>query len=200
MKDLVCVSGPHGGGKTYLIDRLARESMFTIPSFEIDFLSEFTSFADLRDWERSLVRLYHRIFVSSLTVDREPGRCVLVSRGPLDSEAYIEAYHRLGWIEGAEYKVLRSIIDVIPAWPPTILLLPDLELNQARLQGRITEKVRAMRDTVFSREDQPEFLTALRQAFEDLSDRPNVLTIRDNEGPQMTAALDWILGTAPAAA
>ncbi|WP_433560422.1 hypothetical protein ACQP1O_22220 [Nocardia sp. CA-151230] len=51
------------------------------------------SFADLRDWEHCLVRLYHHVFVSSLTVDREPGRCVLVSRGPLDSEAYIEAYH-----------------------------------------------------------------------------------------------------------
>ncbi|MFI5719898.1 hypothetical protein [Nocardia sp. NPDC051750] len=194
MKESVCISGPHGGGKSYLIDALVNDSnLFRKTTFEIDFLSQFTSFSSLRDWERSLIRLYHRIFMASLTVDREPGRCVLISRGPLDSEAYIEAYYRLGWIEDPEYKVLRSIVDVIPAQPPTILLLPDLALNRRRLDGRRSQGVRAMRDTVFSREDAPEFLIALHAAFQDMSDRSNVLTISDNQDAELDAALEWIM-------
>ncbi|ATL72521.1 hypothetical protein [Nocardia terpenica] len=192
MKHCVCVSGPHGGGKTYLIDKLLTDDRFTDPAVDIDFLSEFGSFRALEDWERSLLRLYHRIVMPQL-IEPVPGRCVLVSRGAADSEAYIEAYARLGWISGDQHKRLRQIIDHLPAQPPTLLLLPDLDLNQQRLDGRIAQRVRGDRDTVFRREDQPEFLTTLHQAFAELADRPGVLTIHDNQPAQITEVIDWIL-------
>ncbi|MEV6774347.1 hypothetical protein AB0N05_37500 [Nocardia sp. NPDC051030] len=192
MKSSVCVSGPHGGGKTYMIDYLLADDRFVSPSVDIDFLSEFASFRVLEDWERSLLRLYHRIIMSQL-VEPVSGRCVLVSRGIADSEAYIEAYARLGWISGQQYKRLRQIIDNLPIRPTTLLLLPDLNLNQQRLTGRIAQHVRGDRDKVFHREDQPEFLAALHQAFAELADRPEVFTIGDNEGPALDEAIGWLL-------
>lgn len=191
MKPSVCVSGPHGGGKTYMIDWLLADSRFIAPSVDIDFLSEFASFRVLEDWERSLLRLYHRIVMAQL-VEPVQDRCVLISRGIADSEAYVEAYARLGWISDPQYKRLRQIIDNLPYRPPTLLLLPDLDLNQARLAARIAQRVRGDRDQVFRREDQPEFLTALHQAFTELSSRPEVFTVRDNEGPALDAAIGWL--------
>ncbi len=192
MKQLVCVSGPHGGGKTTLIGRLLESPMFKDPRNEIDLLNQFDSFSLLADWERSLVRLYHRIFKSSLTVDLEPDKCVLVSRGPLDSEAYITAYHRLGWISRSEHQLLRSVLDAIPTPVPAILLAPKGEVIRARLDGRTAQNVRRRRDQYFAREDQPEFIDALRDAFMELVDRPNVLLLHDNSDADMQKVLEWV--------
>jgi hypothetical protein len=193
-RDLVCVSGPHGGGKTTLIERLVALDTFKEPTFEIDFLSQFTTFSQLKDWERSLIRLYHRIFMSTVTVDRERGRCVLVSRGPLDSEAYIEAYHSLGWIEPSEYAVLRGALDAIPSPPATILMIPDAATLSERLEGRIAQGVRSVRDRVFAREDSPEFMATLRSAFVSMEDRPEVIVVRDNEAADIAAIVAWVRG------
>ncbi|WP_431230466.1 hypothetical protein [Paenarthrobacter nicotinovorans] len=192
MKQIVCVSGPHGGGKTTLIERLIKDTRFKEPKFEIDFLSQFGSFSKLADWERSLIRLYHRVFMSSLTVDREDGRTVLTSRGPLDSEAYITAYYRLGWISDSEYQVLSSVLSVIPEPVPTILLSPSSGVIQERLEGRIAQSVRSHRDKVFSREDSPEFVTALRDAFMEAADRPNVLLVSNNEDADIERIIAWV--------
>lgn len=196
MKPVITFSGPHGGGKTYLIDRLLeRRDEFTPPVYEVDFLSEFTSFKSLLDWERSLVRLYHRHFISSTSIQREvDGRCTVLSRGVLDSEAYIETYFRLGLVNGKEYRVLRDAVDSIPVIPPSVVLVPEEKTLRARLEGRIDQEVRSNRDQIFKREDQLDFLLMLSQVFREFRDRPGVFYLTDNESEQQDEIITWALG------
>jgi hypothetical protein len=197
MRPAVFFSGPHGGGKTTLIDRmLATSDRYRLPAFEIEFLSQFRSFPDLEDWERCLVRLYHRMYIAQSNAEpREPGTCTLISRGVRDSEAYIRAYGKLGIIPPDKVDILDRVLAGDRQPCPTVLLNPPLEVVRRRLSGRREAKVRAERDALFSFEDTDEFLVALWEAFEDMTSREDVLLLRDNEAADIARAAAWIGGS-----
>lgn len=107
-------SGPHGGGKSTLIEKLHAHSLFIENDFDIDFTTDFPNLNSLSSFERSLIRLYHRYFIGQYAYSlakKYPDKFILTNRTVYDSEAYVYAYNKLGWITGQEYEKLKFVID-----------------------------------------------------------------------------------------
>ncbi|MFI0938580.1 AAA family ATPase [Streptomyces sp. NPDC021020] len=191
----IYVSGPHGGGKTTLIERLVRDRPdFSALSFDIDFLRDFTSFKGLQHWERCLVRLYHRSYLTTLADSRataDPGTHLLVSRGIRDSEAYIRAYTKLGWITPEQFRDLDFVLRNQAHPVPTVLLVPPLDTVVTRLRGRTRAGVREERDRVFRHEDTDEFTRLLWEEFAAMEGRDDVLVLRDNDPGAIEQIRGW---------
>ena len=112
MKHLLFFSGPHGGGKTTLINSLLNQNHNTIENdFDINFLKNFPSISKMNDFERCLLRMYHRMFVANYAeqLSCENEKTILVSRSVYDSFAYIDTYYQLGKFDEIEYDIFRKI-------------------------------------------------------------------------------------------
>lgn len=95
MKNLLFCSGPHGSGKTTLISNLIQENVFLLENdFDINFLENFNTIKLMSDFERCLLRLYHRIYVQNYaTSNIKKNKTIVVSRSVYDSFAYVETYY-----------------------------------------------------------------------------------------------------------
>lgn len=195
---IISFSGPHGSGKTTLINRMLlseKPDAFINNEFEIDFIKEFPSFSELSNFERSLIRLYHRyyVFQRNLTLkNQDDHKIILISRGIYDSIAYIETYYRLGIILQHEYDILHNVYSNIQYMPKTIILIPPVEVIMKRLGKRRNEKVRVKRDRIFSHEDTIEFVTMMHDIFEKFRDDVNVFYAVDNEDDDIKKIVAWI--------
>lgn len=100
MKDVVFFSGPHGSGKTTLINSLLclEHGNMLENNFDINFLTRFKTITKMNDFERCLLRLYHRMYVEKYAKQFSSNldKVVLVSRSVYDSFAYIETYYQCG--------------------------------------------------------------------------------------------------------
>jgi len=66
MKQVIFFSGPHGSGKTTLIEKLiSRHDKFQENKYDIDFLKDYPSIKSMNNFERCLIRLYHRYYVQN---------------------------------------------------------------------------------------------------------------------------------------
>lgn len=195
---IISFSGPHGSGKTTLINKMLFSKKFNAfidNEFEIDFLAKFPSFSKLSNFERSLIRLYHRYYIyqSNLMLEKQDEhKITLISRGIYDSIAYIETYHRLGIMLQHEYDILHNIYSNIKDMPRTVILNPPVEVIMKRLEKRRSEKVRVKRDHIFSHEDAIEFVTMMHDIFEKFQDDVNVFYITDNEDDDIEQIVAWI--------
>jgi predicted ATPase len=190
------ISGPHGAGKTTLIERLKRrDNSYVEPEFDIDFLSQFPSFSSFSPWECSLVRLYHRIFLTQhaerLSRDRLDTR-ILVSRGVLDSVAYIRSYQALEWITGEQFSYLSTILNEVDEKSITVILNPSIDVICRRLSIRRARRQRTHRDQKFANEDTPKFVSLLWKQYEVMKERDNVLLLRNNEEGDCDLVVDWL--------
>lgn len=190
------LSGPHGGGKTTLVEKLKRHSnIFTDNDFDIDFTVDFPSIASLSDFERSLLRLYHRFFIANyanILAKENPGKVILTNRTVYDSEAYIRAYKDLGWISEEQYNKLEKIIKNLTYRPRTIVLNPPVEVIIGRLEKRRVSATRTNRDRIFKNEDSDIFVGRLHSYFEDLRDQQNILYIEDNGDEEVDKIMSWL--------
>lgn len=191
----IFISGPHGGGKSTLLDRLKKESdLFLENDFDIDFTVDFPSITSLSHFERSLIRLYHRFFIAhyaDLLAEKNPGKFVLTNRTIYDSEAYINVYRKLNWISESEFQKLDFIMKNFSIRPRTILLNPPISVIKARLEKRRREATRINRDEIFKSEDADIFLESLCSYFEKFKSDKNILYIEDNGEVEIKKIINW---------
>lgn len=196
MKEPIFFSGPHGGGKTTLIKEITLESeVFKENMFDIDFLTEFKSIKIMNDFERCLLRLYHRLYIMNYIKRKavQDQFVQLVSRSVYDSFAYIDTYFEIGGINSKQYELFQNIKENLDYYPKTVVLNPNLELNLERLENRKRKGERKERDCVFRNEDTRCFLKILHKNFAKYKDEPNVLYLENNTKKEIEKVKHWII-------
>lgn len=192
----IFLSGPHGSGKTTLLNKLKKEyPLFIENNFDIDFLTEFPNIKSLSNFERCLLRLYHRIYLkdySRLMAERYDENVVITSRGIYDSAAYVHTYKSLNWFSDTNFEKLDFIIDNLGPMPYTIVLNPPSEVVTERLAGRRTKGTRKTRDEIFQSEDSIEFVESICGYFYSLKDKEHILYLEDNTDQDIEKILNWI--------
>ena len=153
----IFISGPHGGGKSTLLNKLSSSSnMFVENNFDIDFTIDFPSMSALSHFERSLIRLYHRFFIFHYAyslAETHSDRFILTNRTVYDSEAYINVYRKLKWISEDEFFKLDFIIRNFNDQPCTIVLNPPVSVLKSRLIQRRNKATRINRDKIFEKKN-----------------------------------------------
>ena len=196
MLPAVFFSGPHGSGKTTLINSIIQKNdCFIENDYDINFLTEFPNIASLNDFERSLVRLYHRYYTMNYCINKGrtlDNKSILVSRSIYDSIFYIETYYKLGWLEKNNYKLLKKVFNQIPDNPYTVILNPTIEKNLQRLEIRHNRGERKERNNIFSREDTADFIVCMHDIVESYRDINNVLYIEDNDDENIDRVIGWV--------
>lgn len=191
----IFVSGPHGSGKTTMINHLLKDQIFLENDFDIDFLKECPSISTMTHFEKCLTRLYHRMYVTSYSESVAadyPGRAILTSRGIYDSLGYINSYEKVGWLTKEQARKLNFIVTNPHILPHTIILNPGPDVVKERLNARIKNGSRSNRDKVFNYEDTDEFVEILCTSFEAMKDYPNVLYLEDNGEEDMQRVRNWV--------
>lgn len=196
MYPLLFISGPHGGGKTTLIQRLVQPgSIFLENDFDIDFTTDFPKIASLSSFERSLVRLYHRYYVLLHARNQRaehPDKCIVTNRTVYDSEAYIHVYHDLQWISEGEYQKLSVILQSFQPRPEAVVLNPPLDVILQRLAKRNMAATRTLRDRIFVKEDQETFLVRLHAYFQRFQGDRKVLYLEENSPADIARVIAWV--------
>lgn len=191
----IFLSGPHGGGKTTLINKLKESNLFIENDFDIDFTIDFPSIASLSHFERSLVRIYHRFYLNNYAeklVVQNPEKIVLTNRTVYDSESYINVYNSLGWITPHQFEKLNHVLQNFSIQPYAIVLNPPFETILQRLQSRRDQAIRTNRDKIFQNEDSDEFLLHLRDYFEKFKNNEQVLYLEDNSDAEIAKIINWV--------
>jgi thymidylate kinase len=192
----IFISGPHGGGKSTLVDKLKSSSdLFLENDFDIDFTIDFPSISSLSHFERSLMRLYHRFFIASYAqklAKENPGKVILTNRTVYDSGAYINAYHELKWISEDQFQKLDFVTKNFSLRPYAIILNPPLEVIKNRLGKRRDKATRTNRDKIFKNEDSDEFLENLYNYFTKFKNRDGVVYVEDNNEIAIQKIIAWV--------
>ncbi|KKT20947.1 hypothetical protein A3G55_00320 [Candidatus Giovannonibacteria bacterium RIFCSPLOWO2_12_FULL_44_25] len=191
----IFISGPHGGGKSTLLNKLSGVSnLFLENNFDIDFTVDFPSLSSLSHFERSLIRLYHRFFIAHYANSLAkscPDKFIITNRTIYDSEAYINVYRKLNWISKAEFETLDFVMKNFGDRPNAIILNPSLHTIKSRLRTRRDMATRTNRDKVFVGEDTDTFLSNLHNYFQRFKHTASVLYIKDNGNAEIKKIISW---------
>ena len=142
-KNLVFFSGPHGSGKSTLIDILLKE----IPNAISPELKTKTSKFQTEPKERQIMKTCQRSIENYEYLEiaiRNPEKIILGNRCIYDVIAYNETYHSRKWIPKDELAknnrfAKECFIEELNK-PYAIILNPDLEIVKLHLEKRWKEK------------------------------------------------------------
>ncbi len=182
--NLVFLSGPHGGGKTTLANKLAE----SFPSILLPTLKTITpSFTELP--ERQVLKLCQKAIENyeALQIARaEPDKLILGNRCIYDGYAYSSAFQSLGWVTKEEHRQLidfsRFAFPREVQEPYAIILNPPFEVVWEHLNHRW------QCDGKKWREENKAYAQAACEAYKPFQENPKVLYLEDNE------SLDRVLG------
>ena len=201
MKNAIFMSGPHGSGKTTLINRLLSEhNIFQENDFEIDFTQEFPSIKTMNHFECCLLRLYHRLFARKRADElarNNHDKVIISSRSIYDSAAYVKSYQEMGWLTTGQTDRMNFIIGHSGSAPYTIILNPPSKVVKSRLDKRHALGSRKLRDKIFSYEDTDEFVESMSRSFAAYKGHRNVLYIEDNGDEEINAIVEWVKSLSP---
>ncbi len=192
----VFVSGPHGGGKTTLIQSMLKTyPELVLNDMEFDFAQNYPSMKRLSHYEKGLIRLWFRGVCATHAVDMSrqlPGKIVMTDRSVYDSMAYAQTYAEHGLISQKEHETIQNMAEKMGAAGITVILQPSIDVVLRRLQSRTTNAERTARDKTFSDEDSTEFVTTLCKAFDQWKNVKTVYYISNNEAEDIPSIMQWI--------
>ncbi len=185
--NLVFISGPHGAGKTTLVERLQQEySEIIVPELKTTTPKFHTNPSD-----RQKLKLSQKAIESfeALEIAREqPERIIIGNRCRYDCDAYSLAFHKLGWITLEDHEKLLQIGKFIYTAelysPLAIVLNPPFEVVKKRLQGRWKKEEKKWN------EDDMDYCQAACSAYEQFKTNPRILYLTDSNN--LEKIMSWL--------
>jgi deoxyadenosine/deoxycytidine kinase len=197
---VVFISGPHGCGKTKLIKELLEDKeTFVLNDYDIKFVEELDTIAEMTTFEECLLRLYHRFYTAEQALlkckENQTDKVCIVDRSIIDSMVYNKVEYDLGTLTEEQYRKLSEIsknaMKIIK--PNVIILNPDAKYVVEYLQQRRKTKAREKRDFFCAREDSYEYINNMHKEYERFYDDNNkVLNISSNDKESIKRIYSWI--------
>ncbi len=187
MNNLVFISGPHGAGKTTLVERLQKEyNQIIVPELKTTTPKFHTNPSD-----RQKLKLSQKAIESfeALEIAREhPDKIIIGNRCRYDCDAYSLAFHKLRWITQEDHERLLQIGKFIYTAelysPLAIILNPPFEIVRERLQGRWKKEEKKWN------EDDMDYCKAACSAYEHFEGQPRILYLRDSDN--IERIIEWM--------
>jgi len=155
-------SGPHGSGKSTLIEKIRDSSPEVFSLYPEDNLS-FPKITEsyFERLKSKLLRYYFESLDQQKFEKEFPQKILLCSRCVYDSVAYSKAYLQLRWIDEKQYlqleKITATVFDNFPK--RAIIVNPSLETLQKQLQQRWKSEEKKWNEENFA------YLKAAQQEF-----------------------------------
>jgi len=176
--NLVFISGPHGAGKTTLVERLQQEyDKILIPELKTITPKFHTNPAD-----RQRLKLSQKAIENfeALEIAREnPDRIVIGNRCRYDCDAYSLAFYRLGWVSQEDHRrlveIARFAFTAELYSPYAIILNPPFEIVRERLQGRWKKEEKKWN------EENLDYCRIACDAYLQFEGNPRILYLKDSD-------------------
>jgi thymidylate kinase len=171
--NLVFLCGPHGSGKTTLINRLREIN----PALEVPQLySRNIKFNIADEFQRQSLKIAARAienFEYLSAAKNSPDKVVLGNRCVYDVLAYTQSYFNLGWLDAVKYTGCMQVIFNLFLGdlnnPRAIILNPGFEVCLRHLEKRWSEKGKKWR------EGDMEYLREVVENFKTFRNKDNIL-------------------------
>ena len=183
-RQVVYLCGPHGVGKSTLIEDLKQFDMGRIKE-QIAHMEGLTDNLSRQIWRSSLHCIEHRENLW-YAMSQPPNSVIIGDRSYLDDIAYVNAFTRLGWLTSGQRKGIFKSTELLYRMSSTpkperfIVLLPPLDWNIARIEERWASGV-----PLKWQEDNFEYLDDVRDQFLTLANSmPDQVTIIEDTDRQ----------------
>ncbi len=175
-KQIVYLCGPHGVGKSTLIDDLKQFDMGRVKE-QIAHMEGLTDNVSRQIWRNALHCVEHRENLA-YAMTQPPKSVVIGDRCCVDDKAYVNACVKMGWLPSEYREGIFSNADFqyelskTPKPERFIFLLPPIDWNIARIEERWHEGIIKWCERNFT------YLGAVRDSFEALAmEMPDQVTV-----------------------
>ena len=191
---IVYLCGPHGVGKSTLINDLKQYDMGRVKE-QVAHMEGLTDIVSRQIWRASLHCIEHRENLA-YAVTQPPNSVVIGDRCFLDDQAYMAAFVDLGWLPAESRDGIVTHTDNLytitntPKPEKFIVLLPPLEWNIDRIKERWSEGI------IKWHEDDFNYLRRVRDNFEFLvgKKKAEITVVRETDRKKrVTKVKEWLV-------